>query len=323
MGQAKGWLEGAAYVVVIGVLSLAYAVGHRLGAHPVAFILYAMIATALATLVAFGTGPEALAIVRHPLSWIAGLAIILVEVFYFQTITYVAPAHGNVVVRIATPLAIVTGWALLGRRPLPVAWLGGAVVVLGVATIVAFTPPAVRWPMAIMGTLTGACMVVRGFAGELHPINRAARTVRDKLRFTGVVVLVTAAMSLATAALAAIAVASGALPATRMLPTLQEMAHVPTIVLGGLGGGAILTLMMVLNFSAVVKIGTANFTALMAFSPLAIWVFQEAGVALGWIEAARPDASVVAAMVVCIAGVLLIFLADVLARRVAPGAARR
>ena len=318
MGQAKGWLEGAAYVVVIGVLSLAYAVGHRLGAHPLAFILYAMIATSVVTLVAFGTGPEALAIARHPLSWLAGLAIILVEVFYFQTITYVAPAHGNVMVRIATPLAMLSGWALLRRRPLPIAWLGGAVIVVGVAMIVAFTPSPVRWPMALAGTLTGAFMVVRGFAGELHPVNRAARTVRDKLRFTGVVVLVTAAMSLLAAALAAAAVAVGAMPATRLLPTLQEMTHVPTIVLGCAGGGAILTVMMVLNFSAVVKIGTANFTALMAFSPLTIWFFQEIGVALGWIEAARPDARVVAAMTVCIAGVLLIFLADIVARRTVP-----
>ncbi|MFO1303070.1 MAG: hypothetical protein U1F54_05020 [Burkholderiales bacterium] len=315
MGQARGWLEGAAYVVVIGVLSLAYAVGHRLGAHPVAFILYAMIATSVATLVAFGIGPEARAIVRHPLSWIAGLAIILVEVFYFQTITYVAPAHGNVMVRIATPLAIVTGWTLFHRRPLPVAWLGGAVIMVGVAMIASSTPPGVRWPMALAGTLTGAFMVVRGFAGEFHPVNRAARTVRDKLRFTGVVVLMTAAMSLAAAGLAAVAVASGAMSATQMLPTLQEMTHLPTILLGCVGGGAILTVMMVLNFSAVVTIGTANFTALMAFSPLTIWFFQEIGVALHWIEAARPDAGVVAAMVVCIAGVLLIFLADILARR--------
>ena len=318
MGYAKGWLEAAAYVVIIGVLSLAYAVGHTLGAHPVAFILYAMLATAIATLLAVGLGPDAAAIARHPASWLAGLAIILIEIFYFQTIAYVAPAHGNVMLRIGIPIAMIAGWALFGRRPLRLAAAGGVVIVVGVAFIVAVTPADVRWPMAITGTLAGGFVVVRGFSGEFHPMNRAARTVREKLRFTGIVVLVTALMSLVAAALAALAVASGAMPATRLLPTLHEMAHVPTVLLGCVGGGAILTLMMYLNFSAVVTIGTANFTAIMAFSPVTTWIFQEAGVALGWIEAARPNASVVTAMTVCIAGVLLIFLADVLARRVVP-----
>ena len=39
----------------------------------------------------------------NPRSWIVGLSIILLEVFYFQTIAYVAPAHGNLVLRIGIP----------------------------------------------------------------------------------------------------------------------------------------------------------------------------------------------------------------------------
>ena len=77
--------------------------------------------------------------------------------------------------------------------------------------------------------------------------------------------------------------------------------------------------MFYFNFSSVVTIGTENLTAMMAFSPATTWLFQEVGVAVGWIDVRRPDANIVAAIVVCIAAVLLIFWADVRARR-APAA---
>jgi hypothetical protein len=72
---------------------------------------------------------------------------------------------------------------------------------------------------------------------------------------------------------------------------------------------------MYLNFASVVKITTENLTAMMAFSPATAWVFQELGALLGLIDAPTPSAPVVAAIVVCIGAVLLIFRAGVLSRR--------
>jgi hypothetical protein len=246
---------------------------------------------------------------RHPLSWGVGLSIILLEIFYFQTIAYVAPAHGNVVLRIAVPISMAAGWAFLHRRPVPLAMVGGIVTVFVVAFVIAVTPADVRWPMGIAGTLAGTFMVLRGFASEFHPANRAARTVHDKLRFTGVVVLIASLASLVFTALAALAA-----PETPMLPTAAQMLHVPTILLGCVVGGAVLTLMFYFNFSSVVAIGTENLMAMMAFSPATTWLFQEIGVAFGWIDVRRPDANIVGAIVVCIAAVLLIFWADARAR---------
>jgi hypothetical protein len=306
---ARGWLEATACVFAIGALSLVYAIGFALGAHPVAFILYAMIAAAAMMLAAVGFGGQAAALVRHPLSWAVGLSIILLEIFYFQTIAYVAPAHGNVILRIGVPISMAAGWAFLHRRLVPLAIVGGVLTVLVVAFVVAVTPADVRWPMAIAGTLAGTFMVLRGFASEFHPVNRAARTVHDKLRFTGVVVLIASLLSLALVALAA-----SVMQETPMLPTAAQMLHVPTMLLGCLVGGAVLTLMFYLNFASVVVIGTENLMAMMAFSPATTWIFQEIGVALGWIHVQRPDASIVAAIVVCIAAVLLIFFADARAR---------
>jgi len=312
---ASGWIEAAGFVVAIGVLSVVYAIGHALGAHPIAFILYAMVASAAATLAFVGPGPNAKAMMLHPSSWLIGIAIILIEVFYYQTLAYVAPAHGNLMVRAGVPLALAFGWAALGRRPPPLAIAGGIAIAGAIAYLVAVTAPEVRWPMAASGILTGLFMAVRGYGSEFHPWNRAARTVREKLQVTGTVVLVTSIAALALTALAVSAIAAGVVPESRIVPSAAQLLHGPTIALGCLAGGAILTAMMYLNFASVVKIETENLTAVMAFSPLAVWAFQEIAVASDLIEAARPEPRIVAVMVVCIAAVLMIIGSGVRARR--------
>ena len=311
---ATGWLEASGFVIAIGALSLVYAIGYRFGAHPIAFILYAILTSAVATLAITGLGDDALAIALDPMSWVVGGAIIAVEVLYFLTIAYVSPAHGNLVLRFAIPIAMAAGWAFLGRRPPALAIVGAIVVTVATAYVVAITDPSVRWPMTAVGVLAGVFLVVRGFAGEFHPWNRAARTVREKLRVTGILLLVTSFLSLVLAAVAAGAVAAGALPQLRFLPTAAQMLHAPTILLGALVGGAILALMNYLNFSAVVKITTENITAIMAFSPVTTWLFQEIGVALGWITVTRPEPRLVAAMAVIVVGVLVIFRAGLRGR---------
>jgi len=302
----NGWLEGGAFVVAIGALSLVYALGHALGAHPIAFVLYATLVAAAAILAYTGLGADARAIALYPRSFVVGISIILIEFFYFLTLTYVPPAHGNVVLRIGIPIALLAGWVLFGRRPPPLVAVGGVIVAATVAFVVAITVPQVRWPLAAVGSLAGAFMVVRGFASEFHRWNRAARTVPEKLRVTGILLVVTSLIGVVLAALAASAVAAAWIPPHPVVPTVAEMTHLPTILLGVLAGGPILALMNYLSFSTVVKITTENFTAIMAFSPLTTWVFQEIGVASGLIVAARPGPALVAAMAIIIGAVLLI-----------------
>lgn len=314
----SGWIEATGFVFAIGALTLVYAIGNRLGAHPIAFVLYAIVMASVAMLAVTGLGGDARAIARHPMSWLVGAAIIGVEVFYYLTITYVSPTHGNLVFRFAIPIAMAAGWMLFSRRPAPLA-LAATVVVTGAAAfVVAIADPAVRWPMLASGLLGSVCLAVRGFAGEFHPWNRAARTVRDKLRVTGILLLVTSLLSLALVTLLAGAIAASALPPLRFVPTVADMRHVPTILLGTIAGGGILALMNLLQFSAVVKITTENITAIMALSPVTTWMFQEIGVALGLIAVARPEPRLLAAMAVIVVAVLAIFWAGRRRRTGAP-----
>ncbi len=311
----SGWFEAAAYVMTIGALSLTYAYGHTIGAHPTAFILYAMLVSALAMLGLTGLGNDAAAIMLHPRSWIAGAAIILIEVFFYVAIGYASPAHATLVVRISIPLAMLAGAVLYRRRPPVAAALGALAIVVILGIVVWQTNANVRAPMGLAAVLAGFFMVVRGFASEFHPWNRAARTVHEKIRVTGLVVLVTSIMSLVLTALASGLIAQDLIPRTTLVPTLAELTDGPTVLLGCCVGGVILTLMAYLNFSCVVKITTENFTAMMAFTPVATWVMQSIGTGVGIVQIAPLADGLIIAMAGLVGSVLVIFWAGRRARQ--------
>jgi hypothetical protein len=152
-------------------------------------------------------------------------------------------------------------------------------------------------------------LTFRTLVTEFHPHNRAAETVTDKIRVTGLVVLVTAIVSFAALAATAVLVGRGLLPATALLPTPAQMLHAPTIALAAVVGGLIITSFYYFGFSAVVKITTENLIAATAFMPLVILAVQLPATWLGLIRPIPFEPLLLASMGVIIAGVLVILWA--------------
>ena len=131
----SGWVEAFTYTLAIGVLSISYVLGQQVGAHPIAFILYAMCVSAVVLLAITGFGSDALRIMLAPQSWLVGLGIIGIEVAYYILLDYVAPAHGSLLVRLAIPLSMLGGWVIFARRPPRLAMIGTCVVFAGIAPL--------------------------------------------------------------------------------------------------------------------------------------------------------------------------------------------
>ena len=235
----SGWVEAGLYVLAIGVLSLAYVVGHQIGAHPIAFILYAMLVSAVALLAVTGLGPDALRIMLAPQSWLVGIGTIGIEVFYYVLLEHVAPAHGSLLVRLAIPLALVIGLDAV-RAPAAAPRRhrrrrGRSSASCRCSFAIDGRAPRRGGAAAIAAALAST---LRSFAAEFHPWNRRAKTVTEKLRVTGLVVLVTSLASLALTGGFALSIGAGWLPPTELVPTAAQMLHGPTILLGTLVGGA-------------------------------------------------------------------------------------
>lgn len=305
----SGWVEAGCYVVAIAVLTLTYVVGHQMGAHPIAFVLYAMLASAIVLLVFTGFGTDAAAIMLAPQSWAVGAGTIGMEIFYYLLLAHIAPAHASLVVRLAIPAAMLTGFLLFKRRPPNLAILGVLIVLAGIVPLIVTVPADHRLAVIASGLASAAAFNLRGFAAEFHPYNRNAKTVVEKLRVTGLIVLVSSIASFLVAGAGAAAIGLGLMPPSQLVPSLADMAHVPTILLGTLVGSIILTAMAYLGFSSVVKITTENFTATSALTPVATLLVQVAGSATGLIPSYALDWSLLPAMAVVIAGVFLILAA--------------
>jgi drug/metabolite transporter (DMT)-like permease len=303
---ASGWVDAGLYVLAIGVLSLIYALANAWGCHVAVFILYSLLVSAAALLAITGFGGNAGAIMRTPHTWVVGLSNIAMETAYVLLLSYLPPAEGSLLIRLSIPVSMLIGLLWLGRRPSWLSWLGAAVVSAAILLRMPTVDQAVLVPVLGYCGVCALAVNVRGFASEFHPWNRAAKTVTDKMRVTGIVTLVTASATAALIGSLMALVASGAMPGSPFIPRPGQLVHQPTILLALFAGGAVFTAMVYLSFSAVMKICTENFIAASAFMPPAAFLVQWLAAAAGLIALPPFDWRLLPAMAAAIAGVLLI-----------------
>ena len=203
-------------------------------------------------------------------------------------------------------MAVVLGWMTFRRNPGAGAWVGAAVIFLGVGTLAIIVDLGTQGMGLFYGVIAAAAICLRGFATEFHPWNRAARSVFEKMRVTGLVILVTGAAGLFLVCLAAALVGGGLIERSDLAPAPSDLWHWPTLVMALILGGIIFTAMNYLQFSSVVKIQTENFIATSAFMPLTTLLLQTVAVALGLIEAAVFDWRLLPGILLAMAGVTVL-----------------
>lgn len=306
----NGWFEAALFALALSVLNVSYAFGFQQGVQPVAFLVWAMPVAAFSLLAVSGLGADWRQVIAHPLSLVVGAGIIAMEAVYYVLLTLVTPTDGSVLVRLGVPIAMGLG-LLLGRgRPAPVAILGGLSIVAGIGWYVPRMETAVPLTSLALGAACGAIMSGRSFAAEYHPWNRQARTIIEKMRVTGLMLLVTSVVGTALVVGAVGGAAHGLIRVPAWLPTLQDLTYPPAIGLGFFVGMLVLTAMQYLGFSVVVKIGTESFLATTALIPIVTLAVQEAAVRIGLLAPVAIDWRVLPVMGVVVAGVFLVILGN-------------
>lgn len=302
-----GWRDAVLFGWAIAALTLVYAFGAERGVHPVALLLIAMI-VAGAVMIASrgGPGPEAARIMLAWQSIAVGLLIFTLETSYYVALLYVAPTEASLLSRISIPMAMAVAWLVLARRPGALALGGHCAIVAALAALLAGKDTQAALGGGLGALATAASFVVRSFIIERHPWNRAARTIGERVRITGLVML-SAALVCWLLTLAAIGlVAAGALPRTRLLPSPAAFADGVTLLSALLVGLLILPSMFYLSFSALARIGAESFTAVGAFIPAWTLLGQAAAGQARLIVPRPVDLRLVGLMAAIIAGTLLI-----------------
>ena len=301
-----GWIEAGLYALMIGVLSVAYAVAAAYGAHAVVFILYSLLISASALVAYTGFGDNARAVMLTRESWIVGIGNMVVEGGYAILLSYVTPAEGSLLIRLSIPITLLIGAIVFGRRPALLAWAGAGLVGAVVLVLLSGIEAGTAVPVFACAMACALAVGIRAFASEFHEWNRAAKTIFEKIQVTGIITLVTAIAGSATVGALMTAIHFNVLPATPLLPTPAALIHMPTILLALFVGGALFTAMTYLSFSCVLKIRSENFIATSAFMPVTALLVQIPAAAIGLITLPPFDWRLLPAMLVAIVGVMLI-----------------
>lgn len=301
-----GWIEAALFSLALGVLNVSYGLGQQYDVHPIALLFWAMPAAAAALLAGSGLGADWRAILRHRLSLVVGGGIIAMEAAYYLLLGYVSPTDGSILVRLSVPIALALGFIISGRRQGRLAIAGGLVTlatILWYATRIESASPVAA---LALGTLCGFIMSGRSFAAEHHPWNRAAHTIREKMRVTGLVLALASGVGIALLFAAMAGAATGIVPAPKWLPEAHRLVHGPAILIGIFAGIAVLTAMQYLGFSVVLKLGAEHFIATGALTPISTLLVQSLAVAIGLLHPSPFNWGVWPAVAGLIAGVVLI-----------------
>jgi hypothetical protein len=302
--ETSGWVEATGFIVSVSLLSIIFAYGARIGVHPIAFIFDSMLLSAIGILTIVGPGPHWRRTIRMPQSWLLGTATILTEVFFYLLLTNVQPALGSTLIRVTVLATMLVGFWMFNRTPRPLQMLGGAIIALAVVALFQSVPADHLMPtsLAVLGCVV--MLTTRAFAAEFHPDNRAAKTVLEKIRITGLVVLVTSIAGLVGLSIGSALVASGTIGPGLVVPTLAQLLHGQTLALAALAGVFVLTAMAYFNYSSVVKITAENLTAMSGLTPTTTLLMQDIAGRLGLIPHFAVDATLIAGMAAVAIGAL-------------------
>lgn len=305
-GERIGWLEAAAFVIAVSMLNVLYAYAVATGANVIVFVLYALIGASIAMLSTSGIGADAWQVIKAPQSWVYGGASVALEAIYFLLVGLISPAEASLTARLSVPASLLIGWWMFGAQITGRQVVGGLVVIAAVVPVLAWVDDDARAMAIMLGVLCALAVAVKTFASEFHPWNRAAESITEKIRVTGLVVLATTVLGLAVTGATMLAARLGADSVGAIAPPLAAFTHGPTILLALIFGTVILTAMTFLQFSSVVKIGTANFLAMSAFAPLTAYALQSLAAWVGLITVPAFDMAMLVPILVGIGGVMLV-----------------
>ena len=305
-GEIAGWIEAAAFVLAVSTLNVLYAYAVAKGASVIVFVLYALMGASALMLATSGVGRDAWNVITARQSWIYGGASVALEAVYFLLVGLVSPAEASLTARLSVPASLLIGaWMFRSRMSLRQV-AGGLIVIAAVVPVLAWVPQDKRSAAVFLGVACALAVAVKTFASEFHPWNRAAETIKEKVRVTGLVVLATTMLTLAATGLAMLAARLGMTSLADVAPPVNAFIHAPTIALALVFGTVILTAMSYLQFSSVVKIGTSNFLATSAFAPLSAYALQTLAEWAGLITVPAFEIAMLVPILVGIGGVLLV-----------------
>ena len=284
----------------------------RFGLDPWAFSFVQLCAGGIVLVAVGGVQGAELASFHRPATWILGMLRVLSAACYTAAIAWVSVMEAGVLGAINMPMVVVAVWMAFGRRPARGEWTGHFVILAAILLLVAQLEGGLWHPAVGLMLLNEVFLIASTLLAERHPDNVSGRP-GARLRMTGAVLLVTAALFLA-ARLAQGEFVSG---------TGGGIWDWRLLVAGAVVGVAFRAPSMVLSFWSIRLIGAQNYLAAMAPLPLLGMALEQAAFAAGLIDLSRFRAETLIFALSVMTGTLLVVAMRVRAIRGTPTDGKR
>lgn len=263
IGATLSW---AALSVVSRILLL------TLNLDPWPFSFVQLCAGGLALLVLSGRQFRNLSSLFRPTTWVLGALRVLSAALHTAVLVWVSVLEAGILGAINIPMTAIALWLIFGRHPARAGWLGHLLILAAITVLV--------WKLEIDNSrlavglmmLNAMCLVAIATLAERHPDNISDQP-GVRLRFTGAVLLVTAALFLAVRFVQG-GFGDGATDWT-------------LLIVGGAVGVALRAPSMVLSFWSIRLVGAQNYTASISLLPLFGMAFEQAAIAAGLLDVSR------------------------------------
>jgi hypothetical protein len=195
-----------------------------------------------------------------PRTLLLGLLRVLSASSFTAAVVHVTVSEASVIGSISVTLSAISVWVLFKRRPAPWEWLGHGMLIALILILIPSLDGGWRNPAILLLVFNEFCVVASSLIAERHPDNLKDDT-STRVRFTGSVLLVTAALLLA---IRLIDRESGT-----QFDELVVSLPVPLVVYGIIVGITLRAPAMLFSFWSIRLIGAQNYMAAAASLPLA------------------------------------------------------
>lgn len=238
----------------------------------------------------------------RPATWILGMLRVLSAALYTALLVWVSVLEAGVLGATNVPVIAMAAWVVLQRRPARGEWLGHLVILLAALVLAGSLESDIRAQAVGLSVLNAICLAAITLLAERHPEN-VSDAPGVRLGFTGAVLMVTAAITLA------IRMAQGDGGADEIDWSL--------LIAGAAVGTTLRAPSMVLSFWSIRLVGAQGYAAAIALLPLFGMVFEQAAVATGLLAHSRFETATLILALIALAGTSTIL---VMRARRAPGA---
>lgn len=273
-----GWFQAFFTVVVLWGITNVY-LGFSssvVGVNSLVFSCCAFLSSALGLLLIAGRGPLGRETLKSASTWLYGFILIFGYIVLLNLYATVTTSEGTLLFQLSIVVAFFASWAIAKRKPTKEQYIGSVPILAGIGLVLWGIPSEKLKLVYFLMCATSFLLVLRVLLAEVHPqSNKAGESgsVRSQCRVVGLVMLVSSLLFLLFAFIVAYLDVNSFIP-SKLVPTLADFHHKPTIYMGFICGLFLVAPIRFLEFTSARAIKSENVLAVGSLAPLSTYYWE-------------------------------------------------